>query len=72
VSRIAEIAAFVSLADGTLSPEILVLAIGRRWPGASGAEVDEAMARAAAGLPERLDDRVAMDVAAAGVLGRRR
>jgi hypothetical protein len=71
VSRLAEIAAFVRLADGGLSPEVLARVVRRRWPEATDEDLREAVARAASGLPDHPDDRAAMDAAAATMLGRK-
>ena len=45
MSRLAEITAFVTLADGALLPEMQIRAIHRRWPAATGEEICEAMQR---------------------------
>ncbi len=71
MSPVAEIAAFIRLADGGLPIETLARAIGRRWPRATVEDVHEAMAQAADDLPDDLDDRAAMDLAMAAILGRR-
>jgi hypothetical protein len=70
VSHVAEIAAFLSLADGGLSFETLGRAIRMRWPEASVAEVEEALVRAARGAPDDAE-RAALFCAAAAILGRR-
>ena len=70
VSHVAQIAAFVSLADGALSPEVQARAIRTRWPGATSDEICEAMTRSAAGYGHDVDELIALDAAVASVLGR--
>ena len=70
MSRLAEIVAFLSLADGALAPEVQEKTIRRRWPEASVEEIRQAAARAAAGLPEAAEERAAMEAAVRVMLGR--
>jgi len=70
VPHIAEIVAFIRIAEGALSPERLAPAIRRRWPQATPDEVREAVARAATFTPNDAAERAAMDAAAAVILGR--
>ena len=72
MSRLAEITAFVTLADGALLPEMQIRAIHRRWPAATGEEICEAMQRSALGLPEDAEGRSALDAAVNAMLGGRR
>jgi hypothetical protein len=70
LSRIAQIVAFVRMAQGGLSTDTLAKAIRRRWPDASNEEIREAVARAATGMPNDADERAAMDAAAMKMLGK--
>jgi hypothetical protein len=69
VSLIAEIAVFVSLADGALAPEVQIRAIRTRWPDATGEEICEAMTRSATGRNDDPEAVVALGVAVAAILG---
>jgi hypothetical protein len=71
VSRLAQIVTFLRLADDGLSVRVLAATIRHRWPEATRQDVREALAEAARGLPDDVDERAAMDVGAAGILGRR-
>ncbi len=70
MSRIAQIVAFVRMAQGGLSTDTLAKAIRRRWPDASNEEVREAIARAVTRVPNDADERAAMDAVAMKILGR--